>query len=382
MGTDQKINVCHLVSGDLWAGAEVQAYTLLKELYRERSLNLSAIILNPGELASRLKETGVDTVALDESRDNFLRLRRKAIDILKGKNIDIIHSHRYKENILAALVRDLCGVKRLVQTIHGVSEMPKGYALLKARIYGAANRVFTRRYFDRIITVSDDIRQRLHKSLPQSRMVTVHNAVDPQAIRPEKSAETVKREFNIDVDAPLIGAAGRMVPVKAYDKFLEMAKIILESRPDARFMLVGDGPLLQPLKQLSKDMGIADNVIFTGFREDIFDIINAFDLFVFSSYHEGVPMALLEAMSLRKAVVSTAVGGVVEVIENEVSGLLVEPGSTTALAGACLGILKRPELKSALENGAYARIDVEFNIEVQARKVFDLYKELITGSES
>jgi glycosyltransferase involved in cell wall biosynthesis len=377
MGTNQKIRVCHLVSGDLWAGAEVQMFTLLKALSNEQSLDLSAIVLNPGELAERLKEIGIDVVALDESKDNFFQLRRKIIKILRYRKTDIIHSHRYKENVLAGSIKKKCGVGYLIQNVHGISERFKGFALFKARIYSAINRIFTRRYFDKIIAVSDDIKQLLREIYPQSHLITIHNAVDPIVIISSKTAEDIRREFNIDFKAPIIGVTGRMAPVKAYDLFLRAANIILDNLPAARFMLVGDGPYRPSLQELSVQLKIADRVIFTGFRTDIFDIINTFDIFVISSHHEGVPMALLEAMSLKKPIVSTAVGGINEVIEDGVSGLLVEPNSAVDLAGACLKILNDPVLKSTMEDGAYARIEKEFNIEVQAKKVLALYRELI-----
>ncbi len=377
MGTNKKISVCHLASGDLWAGAEVQMFTLLKALYNEPSLDLSAIILNPGKLAWQLENLGIDVTVLDESKDNFIQLRRKIVEILGGANIDIIHSHRYKENVLAALVKNRCGIKCLVQTIHGISESSRGFAMYKARAYTAVNRSFTKRYFDKIITVSNDIEQRLQKNLPPSRLITIHNAIDPQAIKPAKTTDAIRREFNIDNNTPLIGSTGRMVPVKAYDLFLKMAQVILENRPDVRFMLVGDGPLRQSLQELSVRLKIADKVIFAGFRDDIMDVMNAFDIFVISSYHEGVPMALLEVMSLKKAIISTAVGGIVEVIEDGVSGLLVKPNSVVALAEVCIEVLNNSELKSTLEDGARTRIEEEFNIDGQSKKILELYRELV-----
>jgi glycosyltransferase involved in cell wall biosynthesis len=250
-------------------------------------------------------------------------------------------------------------------------------AMLKARIYASINRQITRRRFDKIIAVSDDLRSQLADSYPGSKLVTVHNAIDPAKIKPVKSSQTIRGEFNIADSAPLIGATGRMMPVKAYDLFLRMAKAIIERRPDARFLLVGDGPKLSALRDLAKQLGIADKVIFPGFRDDIFDVTNAFDIFVISSHHEGVPMSLLEAMSLKKAIVSTAVGGINEVIENGVSGLLVEPDSPDALAGACLRILDDTDLKNLLENAAAKRIEGEFAIGALRQRMIALYREVI-----
>ena len=353
-------------------------YTTVKALMKDQSLEISAITLNPGKLAEQLKSAGIKVHVLDESVDNFLRLRRKVAGILGTGKCDIIHSHRYKENILAGSIKAKCGITGLIQTIHGVIELTKGFAGAKARFYSALNRFYTRRHFEKIVPVSEDIRHRLRKYYPESRLVTIHNAIDPDIIKPSKSVGEIRREFGIEQNAPIIGATGRMVPVKGFDLFLKMAVEILKHRPDTRFMLVGDGPLRQSLHDTAVKMGIDSNVIFPGFRDDVLDLMNAFDIFVISSFHEGVPMALLEAMSLKKAVVSTAVGGVKEVIQNEKSGLLVRPESVEELSTACLKILANNELRKELENGAVDRIRAEFSDDILAKKLSGLYRELVS----
>jgi glycosyltransferase involved in cell wall biosynthesis len=168
-----------------------------------------------------------------------------------------------------------------------------------------------------------------------------------------------------------------MVPIKAYDLFLSMAKEILKANSQARFMLVGDGPQKQLLRDMAEKMNIADRVIFPGFRDDIVDIINAFDIFVISSFHEGVPMALLEAMALKKAIVSTAVGGIREVIQDGVSGLLVPSQKPQALSDACLRILGDSNLRHRLEAAASRRIDEEFSIDTLRERIIRLYNEVV-----
>jgi L-malate glycosyltransferase len=379
LAIDKTIKVCHIASGDLWAGAEVQMYTLLEALSLIPELTISAVVLNQGKLTEKLKGIGIDVTVLDESRYGFYRLRQMLIDTFRGKHIDLIHSHRYKENILAGSIKNKCNIKRLVQTVHGASEPHGGLASLKSRAYTVANRIMTRRYFDRIIAVSDDIRLQLIHHYPASKLQTIHNAVNPLKIRPVKTIEAVKCEFNIPVNAPIIGAIGRMVPIKAYDLFLGMAGEIFKTYPQARFMLIGDGPQKTLLQDMAAKMNIADRVIFPGFRDDIVDIINAFDIFVISSFHEGVPMALLEAMALKKAVVSTAVGGIKEVIQDGVSGLLVPSQAPQALSDACLRILGDDDLRHRLETAAARRVDEEFSIYTLRERVLRLYKEMVNS---
>jgi len=295
---------------------------------------------------------------------------------LGERDTAIIHSHRYKENIRAALVKKKGKTRFLVQTVHGLGEPFRGIKQLRSQVYGLVNTFYTIRYFDRVIAVSDDIHRRLGKHFRPEKILTIHNAIDNEKIAPTRGAELVRSEFGIASDAPVIGSVGRMVPVKGFDLFLAVAKLIVTRRPDVRFLLVGDGPLKPGLESRSRVLGLASNVIFTGFRQDVTDLINCLDIFMMTSYHEGIPMALLEAMALKKAVVSTAVGGIGEVISNGKSGLLAEPGSSTELAQACLRILDDDALKVRLGAVAAQRIDDEFSIGTLTEMVSAIYRNL------
>jgi len=377
MGTDKKINVCHLISGDLWAGAEVQMYTLVMSLKTLPDINVSAIVLNEGKLAVKLRDAGLEVAVIEESKNNFFRILRHIKDILNNKNIDILHTHRYKENILGALLKKNGIVQHLIQTVHGINEPLKGIKILKAKLYSYLNLYYTRKYFDKVLTVSFDIQNKMSGRIDPDRLVTIHNAIDPDSLTIKRTADKIREELGIEENQPIIGTAGRMVPIKGYDIFLDMAKIILEKKPESRFLLVGDGPLKQELEDIAQKLGIENMVIFPGFRDDIIDIINCFDIFVISSYHEGIPMVLLEAMALRKAVVATSVGGINEIIENDVSGILVNPGDAKALSEACIKVMDNINLKKNLEIEAKRRIDMEFSSNILKTRVLNLYQEII-----
>ena len=377
MGTDKKINVCHLISGDLWAGAEVQMFTVVTALNKAPELNVSAIVLNEGKLVSKLRDVGIEVTVIDESQYGFLQILRQAKKYLGGKNIDILHTHRYKENVIGALLKKGGSVRYIVQTVHGINEPLKWFKALKAKLYSSVNLYYTRKYFDKILAVSDDIRNTLGKKVDSDKLDTIHNAINPANIRITDTTEKIKHDLGINSIEHIIGSAGRMVPVKGYSVFLDMAKIILAKIPGTMFLLVGDGPLMEELKIKARRMGIGDQVLFLGFRNDIIDIINCLDIFVISSYHEGIPMALLEAMALKKAVVATAVGGINEIIENDISGLLVAPGGARSLADSCIKVLNDIGVKERLGAEAVKRINNEFVYDIQRDRIIDVYNELM-----
>ncbi|MGB5107933.1 MAG: glycosyltransferase, partial [Candidatus Zixiibacteriota bacterium] len=161
MESNRKITVCHIISGDLWAGAEAQAFTMMSALHEVPDVELSAIVLNHGKLARRLKECSIPVTVIDESKYSFLQIVKIATELLSSRGARIVHSHRYKENIIAALIKKREEVEFLVQTVHGVQERFNGIKSLKVAVYGRLNQYFTRKYFDKILPVSKDISNRL-----------------------------------------------------------------------------------------------------------------------------------------------------------------------------------------------------------------------------
>ncbi len=368
------MKVCHLISGDLWAGAEVQAYTLLSSLHGY--IDVSAIILNEGPLAERLRQAHIDTHVIPETSNSFFALKRQIADKLRDIRPDILHTHRYKENILGAIQKP--AVARLVQTVHGLREDFSGVRKLRMGLYIWLNKFYTQRRFSKIIAVSEEIEKHLAGLYGQQRVVTIHNAIDVDDQQPSKNPLDVKREFGIRPDQIVIGSVGRLVPIKAFDVFLKAAKLISEQAPGTAFVIAGDGPLMPSLAALSRDLGIDDRVVMTGFRDDILNLTNTFDIFVVSSRHEGIPMSTLEAMAMKKAVVSTRVGGMPEIIEDSCSGLLVEPDNANAIADGCVRIINDPKLRADIENGARSRVEEEFSIAIQRERIVNLYTELMT----
>jgi len=370
------MNVCHLMSGDLWAGAETHLYNLVAYLRNDPVMRTSVVLLNRGKLYNRLTKLGIDVCLIDETRHSFLEIRRQLVSHLRKANPAILHSHRYKENLLAAQVKDKCEVRHLVQTVHGMGERFAGWKHLRMKAYLALDRYVARKHFDRIITVSEDIQQQLRAIYPPDRIVTVHNAVDRNALESSRSGHDLRAELGFEPDQILVGAAGRLVPVKGLDILIKASRRIIDKIPEVRLVLAGDGPQRAELEEQVHMSGLKGKVVLTGFREDIVDLLADLDLFVMSSHHEGIPMVLLEAMALKRPVVVTDVGGIREVVRDCESGLLVAPGEARGFADACLRVLRNELLATDLGKAAQMRIDQEFSVEVMGEKTRALYTRL------
>jgi glycosyltransferase involved in cell wall biosynthesis len=171
----------------------------------------------------------------------------------------------------------------------------------------------------------------------------------------------------------MVTHVGRLVPVKAQDVLVSAASKVLESLPDARFVIIGGGPLHDQLARQIEEAGIQDKFFLLGWRTDIPDVLAASDLFALTSLQEGMPLAILEAMSAGCPVVATEVGGIPEVVRDGITGLLVPPGDADALAEAILKILTDPERAKELAARGQRLVEHEYSTQAWARRWEALY---------
>jgi glycosyltransferase involved in cell wall biosynthesis len=332
----EKVAVCHIASGDLWAGAEVQIATLLRNLAQREELRLSAILLNPGRLAQEIRSCGIDVRIIPESQKSFLAVFSEAARYLVPRGVRILHSHRYKENALAALLAHRCRIPFLVRTQHGLSERYVGFRHIKQRLIQRLDRFAAQWATDRVISVSSEMSRHLARRMNPQKIVTIPNGINPEEVRSDLSPREAKDRLGIPRDCWVLGTAGRLERVKRLDIFLEAAKLIQAHLPNTRFVIAGDGSEEAKLRALAQAYGLQNNVLFLGHRNDIYDVLRALDMLVLCSDHEGLPMVLLEALCLGVVVVARAVGGIPEVIQNGVNGILVDSSDPRSLADACV----------------------------------------------
>lgn len=358
------IHVCHLVSDDAWGGAEAVVAGLLTAQSARADLRVRLIALNEGGLVTLARKLGIEATVLPETGRGFATLLREVRARLAAAPPDIVHSHRYKENLLSYLSARRCGARSVV-TLHG-EEPP---AQLARRLVVGARRLVThaiaRRVGARFAAVSSDLRNRLH--LSPRRCVVIPNGVRI----PQVQELAVQREAG---GAFVIGWVGRMVPVKGLSTLLEAIALLPATLGTTRLLLVGDGPDRGRLEALATRSGIADRIEFTGFVEDPAPLRRQMDLFAFPSLHEGIPLALLEAMAVGIPCVAAAVGGIPEVDGGERALRLVETHSPSDWASAIAEFLGDPEGCRALGMRGRARAAARFSLEAVVEEYRELYE--------
>jgi glycosyltransferase involved in cell wall biosynthesis len=372
------LKVCHIASGDLWAGAEVQVANLVAQLRKDPSIELALLVMNEGPLAEQGRQAGVLTEVLDERSHGFRTLIGKTKAFVRGFQPDILHSHRYKENVLAAIARSAAGSPALVRTQHGMPEPFARGASLQHRVSLLADRFVARRMTNRIIAVSSDMHRELARIYPAQKIALIPNGIDADALAHVPAKTQARARLGIAAEVPLIGYCGRLEPVKRIDLFLDAAKLLREQNSNAKFVVAGDGNERSRLEQRAKALDLRENIVFLGHRSDVAVVLRALDILSLTSDHEGLPMVLLEALAAGTLVVAREVGGIPEVILHEQNGLLVMDPSPQAIAGAWQRALALDAAtKRAWSEAGVRTVRERFSAKGNAEAMSALYREVL-----
>ncbi len=361
------MKVCHVISGDLWAGAEVMDYHLLKGLSKFHDLELSVILFNDGKLAGEIRRIGIPVEVVDEKRYGFLGLLRQVRKRLARLRPDILHSHRLKENIAACLSTGNGIPAQLVCTQHGMPEpLAKGRA--RYRILRKVHFLVRSRRFRYVVAVSEDIRNRFVREdgFPGDKILVIHNGTEIPDAHP---ADDRREHFTI-------GSMGRFFPIKDYPLMVEIAKSVAGSRCEIRFELAGDGPEEGRIRDLVREHGLQNVFTMKGFVDDTTSFYRGLDLYLNTSVSEGISMSALEAMSHGIPVVAPDAGGFGEMIEDGVQGYLVKDRTPEAFAEKCLALYRDKALRNRMGEAARKRILEEFSNDGMAGRYHRLYLEM------
>jgi glycosyltransferase involved in cell wall biosynthesis/protein-tyrosine-phosphatase len=365
------LGVCHLFSGDLWAGSEVAIFNLLSSLARDPSLSVLAVSLNEGELTERLRGAGIPTHVIPESQHGLAGILTRAARVLRSAEVRVLHSHRYKENVLAALLATWLRIPTLITTIHGLPESPttSNREARRARWRARLDYRVVRHLFSTAVAVSDEMKGVLTSQygLCADRVDVIRNG----GRFPLRAAPT-----RAPGDSFHIGTVGRMVPIKGLDLFLDAAAALRRQAPRVRFSILGDGPLRDDLARHAKELGIDDCTDFVTPRPDPFAYYDSLDVYVNTSHHEGLPLSVVEAMACGKPIVSAAVGGIPEVVTHGEHGFLVQEREADRFAAWYLTLMRDDSLRATMGERAATMAHSRLSAQAMAdayRRLYDRY---------
>jgi glycosyltransferase involved in cell wall biosynthesis len=293
---------------------------------------------------------------------------------------DIVHTHSSKAGLAGRIAGRLAGVPLVVHTIHG---FPFNDQTLSAPVRRALlwSEQLAARLTDRLIAVAGpNVLEAERRGIAAAREVEViHSGVDLGRFESVPGRDAARERLGLPVGRPVVGTVGRLSACNAPEVFVAAARSVLERRPEALFVAVGDG---EELERVRAAIGDDRRIRLLGHRDDVPSILPAFDAFVFPIRWGGLGRALTEAMISGLPVVASAVNGVPEVVEHERTGLLVPPDDAEGVAEAVIRLIDDPALARRLGSAARRRVVPEFGADVMVERIAALYERELAGSSA
>lgn len=300
---------------------------------------------------------------------NLIQLAR----YLKASRIKLLHTHGYRSDIVGLFCARIAGIPA-VTTLHGWTATD-----WRVRTYEWGQRLILP-FFEAIIAVSEQIADQLVKQrgIAPGKVRLLPNAVRiPQEDVDLTERHRVRRQFGCDPEALVVGFVGRLSSEKNPADLLKAISLLTPRLPKLVCWIVGEGPQRLSLERQAEELGIARQVSFLGFQADMGRIYQALDVLAITSRTEGTPLALLEAMSFGLPVVSMRVGGIGDLLDGGVEGLLVNPGDTAAMADSLARVLTDPQLAKELGRAARKKVQTHFAIDVWISHLRRVYRECL-----
>lgn len=373
-------------------GAERYTVTVVRELSRRGHQIVVAAPEDSGVLLAARSMSGVTGLATAlgpklskrSAVETALRwrsyrsgLRALLATAMDRYGVEVLHAQFKKEQLLASRLAASLGIP-VVWTEHG--PLPRALtALSPARALYRRSAVRTQR----ILCVSEAVQSDLlSHGVPPDRLELCYNGVDLSGLRSTVDRTTLRTRLGVGPDELVVGAVSRLVPLKGLTYLLDAIPSVTTAFDNARFVLVGDGPEQEALQRQARELGIWDRITFTGFREDVGDLLSAMDLFVTPTLAEGCPLSVMEAMSLAVPVVASGVGGIPEVLHQGAAGVLVPPRDTEALVVAIGDLLRDAPRRARLGEAGRARVRERFTVERMMDQTERVLQEATARSRS
>ena len=345
--------------------------TNLAKVLKERG-NTVFVASSGGDLTGTLDECGIAHFKIDintksELSPKIIKSFFELKKIVKDQKIELIHAHTRVAAVTAALVSAATGVP-YVTTCHGFFKQRLGRLLC-----GCWGR--------KVVAISEAVKQHLTSDfgIPEDKVALIYTGIDTAEFSKDLSGEEkakVRSRFALG-EGPIIGAIGRLSPIKGQEVLLRAGKSIFKGFPESKILLIGDGPDEQHLRDLARELGIEKNVVFAKSVDRTKEALSIMDVFVLPSIKEGLGLSLIEAMACGRPCAASRIGGIENVIEDGKSGLLFKAGDAEGLAAAVKRILGDKVIRDIVSRNGREKALKDFDIDRMATKMERLYKEVV-----
>ncbi|WP_424597126.1 glycosyltransferase [Caldisericum exile] len=288
----------------------------------------------------------------------------KLVKLIRENSYDIVHVHLFPADLFGALASLFVDKKtKFIFSEHSIYNRRRNFKLYKPI------DIFVYSRYKRIVCVSNLVKEELINYIPRlvSKVIVIKNAIPVDDIK-----EDIQKIYDVLF-------VGRLEKEKGVDILIKAVYEIQSKQSlNLKVALVGDGSLKSEYKKLVKYLSLEDNIKFLGIRRDVEKLMRLSKIFVLPSRYEGLPMVILEAMANRIPIIATKVGGIPEVIEDGIEGLLVEPESKDELTKKILYLLNNPSLREQLSKNAFEKVKSEYSIQSYTQRMLKLYEEVLS----
>ncbi len=380
------MNILYVIEGD--GGGAVSHVLALARGLSEMGVSVRIAFMCDGPAVTEAGKLGLSFSVVNKTMPLDIRPVLKLLSVLEKHGIDIIHSHTIRGNFYARITALLHRKPVLcVTTVHShiVDELKgeRTFGIWDWLLWVREKLTWVR--VDRFICVSDKLKKRLlSEGVPSDKIAVIENGVELPDLRvAENENRSVREELSIDNDEIVVVTIGRLVPVKNHILFLKAAREVTRQKKNVRFLVVGDGVLLDSLRAKAKEWNLKERVIFAGWRNDVQRLLCATDIYVICSFVEGLNLSVLEAMAHGVPIVGTDVKGVSDIVVDKETGFLVELNNVDRLANAILALAGNRELSERMGKNGRQLVEERYSVQAMVDNTARVYEALysISGNE-
>lgn len=375
----ERLRIMHIIEGLSLGGAERRLVNDLKFINKLRFENAVCVLFNRLDLEKEVSVLNVPLYKLNLRNSADFPCFFKLLKLIKSFNPDIIHTQLFWADILGRAAAKISGVSAVVSTVQSsVYEPESGYLFSRKR--KLLDRITGMIINGNYIAVSEFVKKSIVRRLKikEGKVRVIYNYVDSSGFEKlaPKAKDRLRNRLGLSEEDIVMSTVGRLNPPKGHHFLLEALAILRPEFPTLKLLIIGDGPSRNMLEECARRLGIEREAVFLGMRPDVQELVQISDVFVFPTLSEGMPISLLEAMAMQMPCVASAIGPILEVINDGENGYLFSPGDSQGLASVLRGIFKsRDKMEEVGLKGAISIRD-KFSAAEAVERLSALYEEL------
>lgn len=364
----RKVNIMHVTTCLNRGGLETVVLHLLTSLGRHTYRPLVCTFTPGGSLEPAFRELDIPVITLVKRPRLDYSLTWRLRQVLRREKVDILHTHNCGPWFYGGVAAKLAGVPCLVHTEHSNVAAQRGKMLVAER--------YLARITDAVVADCSKVAQQLinNQGLADQKVKIIYNGVNLDTFQQNGHGGHLKDSLGIAPHSQLIGCVARLAPVKDHPTLLKAFLGVKRRIKNAKLLLMGDGEQRPKIEELISHLGMNNDVILTGFRSDVSNLLQTIDVFALASKSEGMPLAIIEAMAAEKPVVATRVGGITELVVEGETGHLVDPQDAEGMTRALVDLLENPSRAVALGKKGRQRAEELFSLAHTVNQYEEVYR--------